>query len=219
MLVIGLGGGVVQKRLFRDFEDVEVTTVELDPEVVTTAYRWFALPRDERLPVVVGDGRRFLRESDARWDVIMVDAFYADGVPFHLTTLEFVELLRERLVPGGVVATNVIGAISGDDSRLTRALVKTYSGVFPTVELHPVFERKTDRLLEESRNIVLVATEAASPTEARLADLWAGVRSRRASTAPDLGAAIRDRLPAPLPTADVPYLTDGYAPTDALLVD
>ncbi|MGL6279159.1 MAG: spermidine synthase, partial [Gaiella sp.] len=92
VLVIGLGGAAAPKRIWRDFPDVELTAVELDPEVVDAAYRWFALPRDPRLRVEVGDGRRFLRETaDERWDVIMVDAFFADGVPFHLTTLEFVE--------------------------------------------------------------------------------------------------------------------------------
>ena len=75
----------------------------------------------------------------------MIDAFYSDGVPFHLTTLEFVELVRERLTPGGVVATNVIGAITGGSSQITRALWKTYGAVFPTVELHPVFEGPSDR--------------------------------------------------------------------------
>jgi hypothetical protein len=48
ILVIGLGGAAVQKRLWRDFRDVEVTTVELDPAVVDVAYRWFHLPRDSR---------------------------------------------------------------------------------------------------------------------------------------------------------------------------
>ncbi|HET6602001.1 MAG TPA: fused MFS/spermidine synthase, partial [Gaiella sp.] len=72
ILVIGLGGAAVQKRLWRDFRDVEVTTVELDPAVVDVAYRWFHLPRDARLPVVVDDGRRFLQRTDERFDVIMV---------------------------------------------------------------------------------------------------------------------------------------------------
>jgi spermidine synthase len=218
VLVIGLGGGAAPKRIWRDFGDVEVTTVELDPDVVDAAYRWFALPRDERLPVVVGDGRRYLREADGRWDVIVVDAFYADGVPFHLTTLEFAELARSRLVPGGVVAVNVIGAVTGEDSRLTRSLAKTYGGVFGTVELHPVYESQDDRVPEDSRNIVLVATEQASPSVGRLGETWNALRARRAPRAPDLAAAIRDRWPDELETADVPYLTDGYAPTDALLV-
>jgi spermidine synthase len=219
VLVVGLGGGAVQKRIWRDFDDVVVTTVELDPDVVDVAYRWFALPRDGRLPVEVDDGRRFLQRTDARWDVILVDAFYADGVPFHLTTLEFVELLRSRLRPGGVVAVNIIGALAGDDSKLTRAVAKTYAGVFPTVELHPVYEGVGDRRPEDTRNIVLVATERAAPTVRRLRQSWAEVRASRAPTAPALGNAIRDRWRRPLRVDDVPYLTDSYAPTDALLVE
>lgn len=219
VLVVGLGGAAAPKRLWRDFDDVTVTAVELDPDVVDVAYRWFDMPRDPRIRVEVGDGRQFLQRSDERWDVIMVDAFYSDGVPFHLTTLEFVELLRSRLRPGGVVATNVIGALAGDASRLTRAVTKTYAGVFPTVELHPVYEGKFDRFPEDTRNIVLVATERASPSIARLQKTWDEVRAARARSAPDLRRAIGDRWERLLPIDDVPYLTDGYAPTDALLVD
>jgi spermidine synthase len=195
-----------------------VTTVELDPGVVDTAYRWFALPRDSRLPVVVDDGRRFLQRTDERYDVIMVDAFYSDGVPFHLTTLEFVELLRERLTPGGVVATNVIGAITGGSSQITRALWKTYVAVFPTVRLHPIYESAADRRSDDIRNIILVATERAAPPRDRLLASWNETRTARAPTAPNLAAAIRGRWEREIPTGDVPLLTDGYAPTDALLL-
>ena len=131
ILVIGLGGAAVQKRLWRDFRDVEVTTVELDPAVVDVAYRWFHLPRDPRLPVVVDDGRRFLQRTDERFDVIMVDAFYSDGVPFHMTTLEFAQLMRDRLTPGGVVATNVIGALTGGSSRDHTRAVEDLRGRVP----------------------------------------------------------------------------------------
>lgn len=218
ILVVGLGGGAVQKRLWRDFRDVTVTTVELDPAVVDVAYRWFHLPRDARLPVVTDDGRRFLQRTDERFDVIMVDAFYSDGVPFHMTTLEFAQLLRDRLTPGGVVATNVIGALTGGSSEITRALWKTYAAVFPTVELHPVYEGPGDRYAGDIRNIILVGTERAAPTPARLAESWEETRAARAPTAPDLRAAARGRWERDVMTSDVPLLTDGYAPTDALLI-
>jgi spermidine synthase len=218
ILVIGLGGAAVQKRLWRDFGDVTVTTVELDPDVVGVARRWFELPRDPRLPVVVDDGRRFLQRTDERFDVIMVDAFYADGVPFHLTTLEFVRLMKDRLTPGGVVATNVIGALTGGSSQITRALWKTYAAVFPTVELHPVYEGPGDRYPDDIRNIILVGTERAAPTPARLAESWNETRRARAPRAPDLAAAARGRWERDVVTSDVPLLTDGYAPTDALLI-
>ena len=97
------------------------------------AYRWFALPRDNRLKVDVEDGRRWLQRNDARWDVMVIDAFYADSIPFHLTTVEFLELARSRLTPGGVIVTNIIGAIAGEQSRLLRSLTRTYRTVFPTV--------------------------------------------------------------------------------------
>jgi spermidine synthase len=218
ILVIGLGGAAVQKRLWRDFRDVTVTTVELDPAVVDVAYRWFELPRDPRLPVVVDDGRRYLQRTDERFDVIMLDAFYADGVPFHMTTLEFAQLMHDRLTPGGVVATNVIGALTGGSSQITRALWKTYAAVFPTVELHPVYEGPSDRYPDDIRNIIVVGTERAAPSPARLAESWEETRAARAPTAPDLRAAARGRWERDVVTGDVPLLTDGYAPTDALLI-
>jgi spermidine synthase len=219
VLVIGLGGASAPKRVWRDFGDVRLTVVELDPAVVETAYTWFALPRDPRIDVEVDDGRRYLQRHDDRYDVILLDAFYADGVPFHLTTLEFVELLRERLTPGGVIAANVIGALTGSGSRITRAFWKTYAAVFPTVLLHPVYEGAYDRTPDEIRNIILVATERAAPSRERLEEIWADVRRARAPNAPALSTAIGDRWQRTVRSDGVPLLTDGYAPTDALLLD
>ena len=206
VLVIGLGGGAFQKRVYRDFGDVEVTTVELDPDVVDAAYRWFALPRDaRRLPVVTGDGRRFLREDDRRWDLIVVDAFYADGVPFHLTTLEFVELLRSRLVPGGVVATNVIGTLVGDDSRLLARgdedVRRRLPDGAPPSGLRGA-DRPRARVRQEHRARRHRAGCAAEAPAARRAGTRCGRRARRGRRI--CGAAIFDRWTGALPTDDVP---------------
>ena len=126
--------------------------------------------------------------------------------------------MRDRLTPGGVVATNVIGAITGGSSQITRALWKTYSAVFPTVRIHPVFEGPSDRRGDDIRNIIFVATERGAPSQERLLESWNEERARRAPKAPDLTAATRDRWERAIPTGDVPLLTDGYAPTDALLL-
>ena len=65
--------------------------------MVTAAYRWFELPRSPRLTVDAEDGRQWLTRHRQKWDVIVIDAFYADSIPFHLATHEFLELVRERL--------------------------------------------------------------------------------------------------------------------------
>lgn len=210
VLFIGLGGASAPKRMWRDFQELRLHVVELDPVVVDVAYRFFRLPRSPRLSVEVEDGRRFLERDDRRWGVIGIDAYFADSIPFHLTTREFLELVRERLEPGGVVVTNVIGDLTGRHSRLFRALVRTYRSVFPTVLVHPVGNAGV-------RNILLVATEGAAPRKEFLLERWQEIRGR-APSAPNLDGAIRGRYDREIPTADVPTLTDDYAPTDALFL-
>jgi spermidine synthase len=217
VLFIGLGGGSAPKRFWRDRPELKLHVAELDPVVVDVARRYFALPTSPRLQVTVQDGRRFLDSHEERWDVIAIDAFYSDSIPFHLATREFLELARSRLKPGGVIVTNVIGAISGSSSSLFRSLYRTYSTAFPTVLVHPVKE-PGDTGDESVRNLILVATESPAPTRAFLAERWRAARAQNPKL-PDLAQAVRDRHIGRVPVDDVPVLTDDYAPTDALLLD
>jgi spermidine synthase/MFS family permease len=214
ILFIGLGGGSAQKRLWRDFPKLDLEVVELDPVVRDVAYRYFRLPRSPRLRVSVEDGRRFLQRNDERWDAIVIDAYFSDSIPFHLTTLEFLDLVRDRLVPGGVVASNLIGSLTGDGSNLFRSMYRTYRAAFPTVTVHPVRDAGTRD--DEPMNLILVAGEGAAPGKEVLQARWRAVRAQ-SKGAVDLTKAIRDRYEAFVPTRDVPVLTDDYAPTDALL--
>ena len=59
------------------------------------------------LTVHDADARPFLRRTDERYDLIIVDAYHQPYVPFYLATREFFRLARERLAPGGIVALNV----------------------------------------------------------------------------------------------------------------
>jgi spermidine synthase len=216
VLFIGLGGGSSPKRLWRDFPDLRLQAVELDPVVVDVAYRFFALPRDPRIQVAVDDGRRYLDRTDRRWDAILIDAFFADAIPFHLFTSEFLELARSRLTPGGVILTNAIGAIGGDESRLFRSVYRTYRSVFPTVLVHPTLIGSGE--VESSvLNLILVATEGAAPTKEFLGERWEEIRAE-SRTAPDLRKRIADRYEGAISLDGVPTLTDQYAPTDALLL-
>ncbi len=211
VLFIGLGGGSAVKRMWRDFPSLQLHAVELDPDVVRVARRYFRLPQDSRVTVSTEDGRRFLQTSNERFDMIVIDAYFSDSIPFHLATAQFFELVRSRLSPGGVVVSNVIGATAGQSSKLLRSMTKTYRAVFPTVALHPVGGGG------EYTNVIVVATEGALPSQAVLEQTWRQIRAA-APLAVDLREAIRARWEKPLLFDDVPLLTDGYAPTDALLI-
>ena len=94
-----------------------------------------------QLRTIAEDARPFLRRSDERYDVIMVDAYRQPYIPFYLTTKEFFELARERLAPGGVVAINV-GHPEGSD-RLERVLSATLRSVFRERRARPAERRPT----------------------------------------------------------------------------
>ncbi len=211
VLFIGLGGGSAPKRMWRDFPALQLHAVEIDPEVVRVARRWFHLPQDRRLGVTAEDGRRFLQTHAQRWDMIVIDAYFSDSIPFHLSTAQFFELVRSRLTPGGVVVANVIGAVTGPGSQLLRSMTKTYRSVFPTVALHPVGGDVG------TTNVIVVASQGGLPTQEVLRENWERLRES-SPRAPDLTDAIGHRWARPLRFDDVPLLTDGYAPTDSLLV-
>jgi hypothetical protein len=83
---------------------------EIDQAIVDAAHQHFSFIADSAatVEVAVGDGRLLLQaEVQRRFDVLVVDAFSGDSIPVHLLTREAVELYRQRLAPGGVIALHV----------------------------------------------------------------------------------------------------------------
>lgn len=155
-LMVGLGGGTVVKRMWRDYPELSIDVVELDPEVVHVARTYFAVPDDDRIAIHVGDGRAFVRTTAHSYDIAIVDAFDEDVVPLPLRTEEFLRELRDRLSPEGAVAMNFIGAITGDRSKPFRSLYKTLANVFRRIWVFQV----TEGVDTDGANIVLLATDA-----------------------------------------------------------
>ncbi|MGH2399339.1 MAG: spermidine synthase, partial [bacterium] len=130
VLVVGLGSGSVPKRIISDFPGVQVDSIELDPVVVDVAKRYFALRDDPRHRIFVQDGRQYVRRTEAMYDLIVMDAYHAEGVPFHLVTQEFFQQVKTRLAPGGIVAANIVGFLGGPNSKLFKAIYKTYASEY-----------------------------------------------------------------------------------------
>lgn len=214
VLIVGLGGGSIPKRFWRDFPEMTVHVAELDPMVVDVAKRFFMVPADPRLRVVVQDGRLFLRRTAQRYDLIILDAYFAESLPFHLTTKEFLELVRARLAPGGVVASNIIGALQGSRSALFRAMYKTFAEVFPGLYPFPVAFRPYDDV-ETIRNIILIASGEPGLTQEEILRRARALAPR--VTYPQFVLYAGDYYRLPIPVGDVPVLTDDYAPVDTLV--
>jgi spermidine synthase len=214
VLVIGLGGGSIPKRFWRDYPEMVVDVAEIDPMVVDVAKRFFTVREDPRLRIFVQDGRLFLRRTERKYDIIILDAFFSESVPFHLTTTEFYELARSRLSPGGVIIANLIGALEGPRSTLFRAMYKTYAEVFPGLYLFPVALRPYNDV-NDIRNIMLVASSEKGLTRSEIME-----KARRVASKVKFREFLKyagDYYGEPIPMDDVPVLTDDYAPVDTLI--
>lgn len=201
-LVIGLGGGTVVKRMWRDYTRMRIDAVELDPVVVDVARRYFALPRSARIRVFVGDGREYLATTTETYDIVVVDAFDDDRIPRPLMTEEFLRSVRDRLSPGGVVAYNCIGSIDGGRSRAFRSFHRTVSNVWRQVWTFTV----NDGVHSEDSNIVLLATDSALSTDEltdRIGDRVGGL-----VTVPAFELFADDLFLGAIRTGDVPLLLD-----------
>jgi len=205
VLFVGGGGFTGPKRFAAEY-DVTVDVVELDPEVIRTAERYFDLRESETLNVYNTGGRQFLQETNHTYDLIVLDAYKKDKVPFQLTTTEFMRLAESRLDDDGVLFANLISAPSGPASKFYRAEYKTMARAFPQVYTFPTANGSV------VQNVEVVATKRSE----RLTTRELHRRNDRRTLGIDLGAEI-DMYRPPPPTDDVPVLRDDRAPVDALL--
>ena len=216
VLFVGLGGGTAPRRFHEDYPQMTIDVVDIDPAVIDAATRFFGVPRDARMRLAATDGRLFVDRAASRYDVIILDAFLIDTIPFHLATREFFATARAHLTPGGVLASNVIGALDGPRSGFFRAVYKTFRDVFPAVYVFPVDWTRYDSA-ESLRNIIVVATDGPVRSRAEVLAAAAAARARLGVTIDRFLEAAGDLDAAPPRTDDVPVLTDDYAPVDLLV--
>jgi spermidine synthase len=112
------------------FPAAVVDVVEIDPKIQKVAAQFFGFREDDKLKVHIADGRVFIKEQFRRqpvpkYDIIILDAFNSDYIPFHLMTKEFLEEVKNVLVEDGVVVANVFY-----NNRLFDAEFKTFLSVF-----------------------------------------------------------------------------------------
>lgn len=204
VLVVGLGGGTIPSFLRRHFPELAIDVVELDPAVFEVAQRYFGFREDARMRVVIADGREFLASSSQPYDLVFLDAFGRDSVPYRLTTQEFLEITRRAVTPRGAVVSNLW---SRQTNRLHDAMVRTYQEVFAEVDLHPV---------PQAGNEILIARPQRTSLGRKELVRQASELSRQRQFPFDLGAVLKedwDRLETKDPKATV--LSDAAEPDSA----
>jgi spermidine synthase len=198
ILMLGLGGGSISTYLGRFLPEAAITTVEIDPGVITAAKTYFGLRETERMRYRAVDGRVFLNRSKESYDLILLDAYRGGYVPFHLLTREFYTLVKQRLAPGGAAAFNV-----HDGSKLYASTIKTLGEVFPALDLYPTGMGE------------VIAIGAASPLDMATLERRAATLQERHSFRFPLPPLLQRRMDRPqAQAANGDLITDDFAPAD-----
>jgi spermidine synthase len=145
ILIVGLGGGSIPNFLHKHYPDTHIDVVDIDPVVVEVAKKYFGFRQDKTLRVHVADGRAFIEKCRKPYDIIFLDAYGAEDIPYALATREFLQAVRKAVTPKGVVVTNLM---SRSSNRLYDSMIRTYIDVFD--EVHVVDIRN-------SGNVILLA--------------------------------------------------------------
>jgi spermidine synthase len=158
VLVIGNAGGTTARALAAEYPGIDIDAVELDPVVTQLARQYMGLDAIPHLHVITADGREYLETTAKRYDMIVVDAYRTEYIPFYLATQEFFSLMRAHLNPGGGIALNV-ERVPGNN-QLVDAIAGTVATEFPQAWVWPALHF----------NELVVGLDDAIPTRTDLAD-------------------------------------------------
>ena len=84
MAILGNAGGTTARAYARLFPGTWIDGVEIDAELSEIGRRYFHM-RNPRLRLHHEDARPYLRQTDARYDVIALDTYRQPYIPFYLT--------------------------------------------------------------------------------------------------------------------------------------
>ncbi|MCU0867993.1 MAG: polyamine aminopropyltransferase [Burkholderiales bacterium] len=119
--LIGLGGGSLSKFFHHHFPQTRVTTVELNPRVVSVARQWFSVPPDDaRFTIEIDDGAQWVRAHRAGCDVLVVDAYDGDAQVEALADEDFYAACWHALTDDGVLVVNLWSSDRRFDGFLQR---------------------------------------------------------------------------------------------------
>ena len=207
-LFIGGGGYTMPKFMEKLFPETNLEVVEIDPEVTQVAHEYLALPLNTGIITYPEDARTKLQElPKGKYEFVVGDAFNDVSVPYHLTTLEFKEMVHGLLSDDGIYAINVVDKMYS--GRFLRSVVHTLQQVFP----HVYVMRDDSRWDSDDRYTFIVAasTVPITPVQVTSANLYEGRLTPVTQFMPE------DTFASWIADERKVVLTDDFVPVDVML--
>jgi len=147
MAILGLAAGTTARQMNAVYGNIVIDGFEIDPLIIEVGQKYFDM-NQANLRIYVQDGRWGLSHAEGDYDIISVDAYRPPYIPWHMTTLEFFQIVYEKLSEDGVMVINI--GRSPIDRSLINDLGTTIQQVFPTIFVMDI---------PDSFNTILFATK------------------------------------------------------------
>ena len=176
VLIVGVGAGVTAGALSIHPEVERIVICEIERMVPASARQYFGKENhhvfdDPRVQLVYDDARHFLQTTTERFDVITTDPIHpwVRGAAT-LYSLEYLQIARDHLNPGGIVTQWV--PLYETNLRSVKSELATFARMFPDTTLW------NPDLLEEGYDLVALGRIAERPISEAAIDARIGAAPR-----------------------------------------
>jgi spermidine synthase len=109
ILILGVAGGSVIKTLVEEVKfKNKIIGVEIDPEIIAVANKYFGLNKIKNLEIVIEDAEKFVKNNNDKYDLIIIDIFQDNFMPEFLFESEFIQNIISILSNTGFILFNTM---------------------------------------------------------------------------------------------------------------
>lgn len=167
ILIIGYGTGSIAEAVLRMDNTKRVTLIELSDALIDNLTKiplFEEMLSDNRLNLIIDDGRRFLLRTDEKYDLILIDPLRSTtAYSNNLYSRQFFELANEHLKPGGIFMVWM------DEYRV---MPNTVMSAFEHSRVYDFFCLGSNRPFRENQELRLHVLESFTEDERAKILLW-----------------------------------------------
>ncbi len=208
-LTIGGGGYTFPRWMEIAYPKAHIDVVEIDPEVTKIVYDYLGMPRETRIQSYNTDGRWFVMNCKAKYDVIFTDAYNDLSIPYHLTTREFMQEMKNIMNPGAIVMSNIIDNFQR--GLFLPSYIKTLRSVFGDQNVYLISVSPDFRNTRISTFIVIASN---GPLDMKDFQQFVRTHLKGRATAQVVPEDLMDEFINKRPSI---IITDSHAPVDNLI--
>ena len=132
VLLLGLGLGSIPYMLEKYFKkDYQYMAVEIDNDIINLASKYVLNYLNSEVITVCADAIRFVQIDQNQYDLVAMDVFISDYIPQEFETEEFLQNLKNRIAPNGLLMFNRLYFFDKDKVKTEQYFKTTFKKVFP----------------------------------------------------------------------------------------